>query len=96
MTAHGAIIMQVLTVEELSKLIHKAPQSIYNDRVRNPQSLPPIAAIPGSRRLLFTNVDLWLTSHIQTPQTSEVDTQSSLKRGRPTKAEQIARSKLKL
>ena len=87
--------MQILTVLELSALIRKAPQSIYNDLCRNPKSLPPTANIPGSRRVLFINVDEWLTSHIKTHHSPEKEIQKTLRRGRPIKLEQIARTKNK-
>ena len=85
--------MQILNVEELSKLIRKAPQSIYNDLGRNPQSLPPTLDIPGSSKVLFVNVDEWLTSHIKTHQPPAIKTTALHQRGRPTKSEQIARIK---
>ena len=93
--ADGAIVMQILTVEELSVLIRKAPQTIYNDLCRNPRSLPPIVNIPGSRRILFVNVDEWLASHIKTHQSPQFETSTKLGRGRPTKLEQIARNNKK-
>ncbi len=87
--------MQIDTVKELSKILRKAPQSIYNDLGRNPQSLPPTANIPGSRRVLFVNVYEWLTSHIKNHQPPKHETKSITKRGRPPKSEQVTSAKKK-
>ena len=92
---YGAIAMQILTVQELSKLIRKAPQSIYNDLGRNPQSLPPTLDIPGSSEVLFVNVDQWLASHIKIHQPPALKIIIPHQRGRPTKSQQIARSNKK-
>lgn len=88
----GISIMELLTVEQLSVKIHKAKASIYSDLIRNPQSLPPVLRIAGSRRVLFKDVDAWLES-LQQPTThqSPAPTESTRKRGRPTKAEQLSR-----
>ena len=82
--------MQVLTIEQLSKLIHKSVSSIRSDRVRNPKSLPPSFTLPQSRRVLFKNVDAWLDSLAQS-QAPAVQPESviSAKRGRPTLASKI-------
>lgn len=49
----------LITIEELSKRIHKSVRSIRNDRVRNPNSIPPAVKFPGSRRLLFLESDVY-------------------------------------
>lgn len=80
--------MQLITVAELSRLIHKAESSIYSDLIRNPLSLPPVLRIPGSRRVLFKDVDIWLEG---LSQPTPIPPPASMKsvRGRPSKKEQI-------
>jgi hypothetical protein len=85
--------MELLTVEQLSVKIHKAKASIYSDLIRNPQSLPPVLRIAGSRRVLFKDVDAWLESLEQPtahPAPLPIE-EPTRKRGRPTKAEQLSR-----
>lgn len=76
--------MQVLTIEQLSTVIHKSVASIRSDRVRNPKSLPPSFTLPGCRRVLFrsADVDSWIESLV-------VNHVEPKKRGRPTKLTQI-------
>jgi hypothetical protein len=91
--------LALLTVEQLSALIHKSPASIRSDSIRNPKSLPPVLRIPGSRRLLFCDYNRWIKS-LQQESTQVTDNSSSivatmpfkLRRGRPTKIEQLARA----
>lgn len=88
--------MQLMTVEELAKLIHKTPLSIYTDLARNPHRLPPVVRLPGSRRVLFQDVLEWIASHSSKVQSDVSDTRISVetprrKRGRPSRAELRAR-----
>lgn len=87
--------MNLFTVEQLSRFIHKSPSSIRSDLTRNPSSLPPSFVIPGSRRRLFKDVDLWIESLIN-DQPSEVEMPMRARRGRPTKAEQVSASRLRV
>ena len=89
-------IMDLITVPQLSALIHKAESSIYSDLLRNPQSLPPVLRIKGSRRVLFCDVVQWLNN--QTKTSLEALTVESIepvprKIGRPTKSEQLTRAR---
>jgi hypothetical protein len=91
----GAPMKTLISVEELSAYIRKTVSSIRSDATRNPQSLPPICRLPGTKRLLWRveDVDRWLEEHVEFP----VAVQDALlpqerKRGRPTKAEQVARA----
>lgn len=81
---------KLFTVEQLSALIHKSPSSIRSDVARNPSSLPPSLVIPGTRRRLFKDVDLWIESliNIQSP---EITVPIRARRGRPTKSAQMQR-----
>lgn len=93
----------LLTVEDLAEHLHKSVASIRSDSTRNPKSLPPICRLPNTKRLLWRveDVEHWLALHVQggehlgrhdipAPEGSRTP-----KRGRPTKAEQIARQRLK-
>ena len=87
---------KLLTVEELSTCIHKSVASIRSDATRNPQSLPPICRLPGTKRLLWRleDVEHWLGAHVATTPPAAVLEPSRAdrpRRGRPTKAEQLAR-----
>jgi hypothetical protein len=90
----------LLTVEQLSKCIHKSVTSIRSDASRNQASLPPICRLPGTKRLLWRMQDVedWLAKHVQASaaidkQLAPVAASEKRKRGRPTKAEQIARDR---
>lgn len=89
----------LLTVEELSTYIHKSVASVRSDATRNPSSLPPICRLPGTKRLLWRveDVEAWIVRHVNggsaTMLVSSSDNDAKPKRGRPTKAEQIARQR---
>lgn len=88
----------LLTVEQLSVYIHKSVASIRCDATRKPHSLPPICRLPGTKRLLWRmeDVERWLADHVDAGRQSsgvEVINARRPRRGRPTKAEQIARSR---
>ncbi|QQZ41141.1 DNA-binding protein [Pseudomonas sp. SK3(2021)] len=83
----------LLTVEQLSEYLQKSVSSIRSDATRNPLSLPPICRLPGTKRLLWRVVDVeqWLAEHVATASgMSLVSASVPPKRGRPTKAEQVA------
>ena len=48
----------LLSVEQLSQLMHKSPSSIRSDASRNPEALPPICRLPGNKRLLWRIEDI--------------------------------------
>lgn len=92
-------MQNLLTVELLASKIHKSVASIRSDATRNPQSLPPICRLPGTKRLLWREEDVskWIAKHVTTTEdnvsTLATDTATNApkpKRGRPTKAQQIA------
>lgn len=94
----GSFMRTLLTVDQLAGCLHKSIASIRSDATRNPRSLPPICRLPGTKRLLWRaeDVESWLAEHVD-----GVSTASSIKdnlqvqprRGRPTKAEQVARKR---
>lgn len=97
--AYGLMFMQaLLTVDQPAQCLRKSVASVRSDATRNPQSLPPLCRLPGTKRLLWRveDVEAWLGAHV----TSSVDTTVSTdispmpRRGRPTKAEQIMRQRL--
>ena len=87
----------LLRVEDLAELIHKSAASIRSDACRNPQALPPICRLPGTKRLLWRQEDVshWLERHVSSlanSPTPGIPKAPQRRRGRPTKAEQINRS----
>ena len=88
----------LLTVEQLSAYLHKSVASIRSDATRNPKSLPPMCRLPGTIRLLWRTEDVerWLAQHVTlspwnpTPAVLDCPPQ---RRGRPTKAEQVAKQR---
>ena len=79
--------MKLLTVEDLSALIHKSPAAIQADANRAPHRLPPILRLPGSRRLLWReeDVEAWVTEAYEKMHVAEV----TRKGGRPRKWEVV-------
>lgn len=92
----------LLTVEQLSQFLHKSVPSIRSDATRNPRSLPPLCRLPGNKRLLWRaeDVERWVSKYVigipDNTANSVVVNALPAKRGRPTKAEQIARQRQKL
>jgi hypothetical protein len=84
----------LLTADQLSVYLHKSVASIRSDASRNPQALPPICRLPGTKRLLWRveDVEQWLREHVASEftVTSHSAVGSVRRRGRPTKAEQMA------
>lgn len=92
----------LLSVDELASYLHKSVASIRSDATRNPQSLPPICRLPGTKRLLWRieDVERWLAQYVANsdPLRATIELpQDTLppKRGRPTKAAQVAKQRLR-
>lgn len=88
----------LLTVDDLSAYIHKSVTSIRSDVTRNPQSLPPICRLPGTKRLLWRSEDVerWLADHVSGSverAVSAIAEAVQAKPGRPTKSQQIKKQK---
>lgn len=85
----------LLTVDQLSNYLRKSVASIRSDATRNPQALPPICRLPGTKRLLWRveDVERWLSAHVASEAVCSSDAPPILprRRGRPTKAEQLAK-----
>lgn len=52
-------------ISEASEKLKRAKSTIYSDLNRNPASFPPVLKIPGSAKVLFVNVDLWLKNLVE-------------------------------
>lgn len=90
--SNNSVELSILAVEQLAELIHKSPASIRSDASRNPEALPPICRLPGTKRLLWRLEDVlaWIESHVQQRagiEESCVITNPTVakKRGRPRK-----------
>jgi hypothetical protein len=91
--ARRRLAMQtLLSVEQLSACLHKSVASIRSDASRNPQSLPPICRLPGTKRLLWRAEDVegWLEKHVLSPivEVAPPVRSGPPRRGRPRKSEQ--------
>jgi hypothetical protein len=90
----------LLTVDQLAKCLHKSVASVRSDATRNPRSLPPICRLPGTKRLLWRveDVEQWLAEHVDGLAVAigaPAYDQQRPRRGRPTKAEAVARQRQK-
>lgn len=88
----------LLTVDHIAEWLHKSVASVRSDATRNPESLPPICRLPGTKRLLWRveDVERWLAEHVEGIPSAvpmAVAEQQQPRRGRPTKAEQVARQR---
>lgn len=86
----------LLTVDQLAQCLHKSVASVRSDATRNPRSLPPICRLPGTKRLLWRaeDVEQWLADHVEGESTAlqaAIGGVEPRRRGRPTKAEQVAK-----
>lgn len=85
----------LLTVEDLAKYLHKSVTTIRSDVSRNPQCLPPICRLPGTKRLLWRleDVERWLAGYVMDHFPLGIEGKGgafAAVRGRPTKAQQVA------
>jgi len=86
----------LLTVDQLSAFLQKSVASIRSDVTRNPQALPPICRLPGTKRLLWRveDVEAWLEEHVVGSEFAKSGKEHDRTRaGRPTKAAQIAKQR---
>ena len=53
---------KLLDVTDLARLLHKAKRTVEVDVTRRPEALPPRLKIPGSRKVLWLESDVfaWL------------------------------------
>ena len=86
----------LLTVDQLSACLQKSVASIRSDATRNPQALPPICRLPGTKRLLWRleDVEAWLAQHVVGGEFATPGAELHRARpGRPTKTAQIAQQR---
>ena len=86
----------IFGVEQLSLLLNKAPATIFADRCRAPERVPPAFMPPGTKQPLWilTDVIEWLRNHPEQPRMPSDDPRPvCLGRGRPTKTEEVAARK---
>jgi hypothetical protein len=87
----------LLTVDQLAQCLRKSVASIRSDATRNPQSLPPVCRLPGTKRLLWRveDVENWLGAHVSlvAAEAEREPEVAARRRGRPTKADQVARQR---
>lgn len=89
---------QVLNALDLARLLNKTPSSIFTDRSRAPWRLPPACTPPGTKSPLWLLSDVlaWLREHREPAAPAPTLAPApARRRGRPTKAEQIARARAK-
>lgn len=83
-----ALDLDLLNIHELAALLRRTPSTIRTQLTpaqqrERPHTLPPVFRVPGSNRLFWRRMDVetWLGA----------GKKPGKKRGRPTKAEQLAR-----
>lgn len=94
-TTVAAPALSVITAVELATILGKSLASVRGDVSRAPHRLPPMVRIPGGGKTLWlvSTVEAWLKSHEsgqKPPQPQPAAEPARRRRGRPTKAEQLA------
>lgn len=58
---------QLLTLEDLARMLGRSPDTIKKDMRRNPEAVPPRLQLPHTRLLRWraTDVDTWLDKYVQ-------------------------------
>ncbi len=85
-------MQKLLTVKTLAILLGRTEGAIRNDLSRKPQQLPPPIRIGGLVRFRQPDVDNWLDT-LAKKQHGCINEHLKRRRGRPTKAEQMKRSR---
>ena len=81
---------KLLTPEALGAMLSMSVQTVYNRRAQG-LSLPPAVKLGRLLRFREADINTWIAAQIECP--APLLEQPVRRRGRPTKAEQIARSK---
>lgn len=78
-------MLNLLDTNQLAQTLHISAKSLRNRLSLNPASLPPVVRLPGLRKVLFRHedVDAYINRHVQ----------AQKRVGRPTKRQQLERSK---
>ena len=55
-------MQQLLTVDDLAKLLRRSVSTVRSDVTRRPETLPPPVRVPGGRRVLWRaeDVQAWI------------------------------------
>lgn len=82
----------VIGLKQLAELLQKKPWTVAADRSRAPHRLPPACTPPDTKQPLWLLDDViaWLAQHRE-PASQSPQAAAPRRRGRPTKAEEIAR-----
>jgi len=51
-------MQQLLTVDDLAKLLRRSVSTVRSDVTRRPETLPPPVRVPGGRRVLWREEDV--------------------------------------
>ena len=86
-------MQKLLSPTELATLLSVAPQTVYNRiSIGNSTSLPRYIKLSRLVRFPITEVDAWVAQQLNDTHLPELDLVEIVRRrGRPTKAEQIAK-----
>ena len=78
----------LLTPEALGALLSMSVQTVYNRRAQG-LSLPPAVKIGRLLRFRESDIKIWIAAQVESP--TPLLAQPVRRRGRPTKADQVAR-----
>lgn len=58
---------QLLTIDDLAKILRLSRQTLKADVTRRPETLPPRLRVPGCRRVLWRpqDVEAWLAKQVE-------------------------------
>lgn len=84
-------LSQLLDVQDLARILRRPIPTIYSQRTRSPEDLPPPCTLPGCRRPMWhpDDVRAWIDQHRQSRQQEQAEAQASeqpRRRGRPRKS----------
>lgn len=86
------LLLKLFTTDDIARILRKSVHTVRHDLTRNPRSLPPRCALPGTNRNLWRpqDVEAWLASHVAAP-IPDAPQPVRRRRGAPTKAERAER-----
>lgn len=88
-------MLQLLSPSQLANLLGMATQTIYN-RINIGASLPPQVRLGRLIRFPMPGIEIWISAQTKNSMPASIvgkPLQERHRRGRPTKAEQIAKKK---
>jgi predicted DNA-binding transcriptional regulator AlpA len=51
---------RLIDLEEVAKLLGRRPATVRRDLRRNPEAVPPLLQLPGTRLLRWREADVWM------------------------------------